>query len=68
MIKQLLITIAILVTIVLFFFIYYLKIRDLNCKDFSTQIEAQRVFLSNTIDRYHLDRDKDGIACEGLNN
>jgi|GEM_PF-1221787 len=40
-----------------------------NCKDFSSQEEAQRVFeycggVKNDV--HHLDSDKDGIACEGL--
>ncbi|MGI0481255.1 excalibur calcium-binding domain-containing protein [Geminocystis sp. CENA526] len=39
---------------------------DCNCKDFSTQEEAQKVFDAFPNDPYKLDRDKDGIACENL--
>jgi hypothetical protein len=35
-----------------------------NCDSFSNQQEAQEYFLENNA--VHLDRDKDGIACEDL--
>jgi hypothetical protein len=40
-----------------------------NCDDFATQAEAQRLFEQcggPTSDRYGLDTDRDGIACEHL--
>jgi micrococcal nuclease len=40
--------------------------RDLNCKDFKTQREAQAVLDADPSDPHRLDRDKDGIACESL--
>lgn len=40
--------------------------RDLNCSDFSTQQEAQAAYDKDKSDPNHLDRDKDGIACESL--
>ncbi len=40
---------------------------DCNCSDFSTQAEAQRVLENFPGDPFHLDRDRDGIACESLN-
>jgi micrococcal nuclease len=39
---------------------------DCNCSDFRSQAEAQRVFDSFPGDRFKLDRDRDGIACESL--
>lgn len=40
--------------------------KDYNCSDFKTWAEAQKVFDSNKGDIYGLDKDGDGIACEGL--
>jgi micrococcal nuclease len=40
--------------------------RDCDCRDFSTQAEAQRVFQSFPGDPFRLDRDQDGVACESL--
>lgn len=37
-----------------------------NCSDFSTQAEAQALFLSCSVDVHRLDSDKDGVACESL--
>ncbi|MGQ4646394.1 excalibur calcium-binding domain-containing protein [Lyngbya aestuarii] len=37
---------------------------DCNCQDFATQEDAQRVLDAFEGDRYDLDRDNDGIACE----
>lgn len=40
-----------------------------KCSDFATQAEAQRVFEQAggpKVDPYRMDRDKDGVACEGL--
>jgi hypothetical protein len=42
---------------------------DYDCKDFSTQKEAQDFYIKNggpTKDPHRLDRDKDGMACEDL--
>lgn len=39
---------------------------DCNCSDFRTQAEAQRVLEAFPNDRFRLDRDKDGVACESL--
>lgn len=41
---------------------------DCNCSDFSTQAEAQEVFQAFSNDRFKLDRDNDGVACELLPN
>jgi Excalibur calcium-binding domain len=38
----------------------------LNCRDFQTQAQAQTVYNRNPSDPNHLDRDKDGKACEAL--
>lgn len=40
--------------------------QDLDCSDFQFQEDAQRVLDSNLSDPNHLDRDKDGMACENL--
>lgn len=40
--------------------------RDFNCRDFKTQLEAQRILDSTPRDPYKLDRDSDGVACESL--
>gem|GEM_PF-3183572 len=39
---------------------------DCNCSDFSTQEAAQTVLNAFPGDRFRLDGDKDGVACEGL--
>jgi micrococcal nuclease len=39
---------------------------DCNCSDFNTQAEAQRVLEAFPNDRFRLDGDKDGMACESL--
>lgn len=40
---------------------------DMNCSDFSSWSEAQAFFESaGSGDPHGLDRDDDGIACEGL--
>jgi len=39
----------------------------IDCKEFVDQDEAQRFFEAKggpSSDRYHLDRDQDGVACE----
>jgi len=42
-------------------------IEDINCDDFSTKVEAQDFFnKSGPGDPHHLDRDSDGVVCEGL--
>lgn len=45
------------------------KVADMDCKDFSTQAQAQAIFLQYggiNNDIFDLDRDHDGIACETL--
>ncbi|MGK7950263.1 MAG: DNA/RNA non-specific endonuclease [Xenococcaceae cyanobacterium] len=39
---------------------------DCNCSDFTTQEEAQRVLDAFPDDRYRLDGDGNGLACESL--
>lgn len=39
---------------------------DVDCKNFQFQEEAQDVLDATPGDPYHLDDDKDGIACEAL--
>jgi hypothetical protein len=39
---------------------------DLDCKDFSTQEEAQTVLDADSSDPNGLDADNDGVACEAL--
>ena len=42
---------------------------EYNCKDFSSQVEAQEVFIQcggPATDIHHLDVDKDGVVCESL--
>lgn len=39
---------------------------DCNCSDFRSQAEAQRVLEAFPGDRFKLDKDRDGIACESL--
>lgn len=40
---------------------------DRDCRDFSSQQEAQKFFEANKPgDRHRLDEDNDGIACEVL--
>ena len=39
---------------------------DLDCSDFSTQDEAQRVLAQDPSDPNRLDGDQDGVACESL--
>jgi Excalibur calcium-binding domain. len=45
-------------------------VSDVDCSDFSTHAQAQSFFLgtggSRSNDRYGLDRDHDGLACESL--
>jgi hypothetical protein len=44
-----------------------LAFADMDCKDFSSQREAQAYFESHgPSDPDRLDRDNDGIACEAL--
>lgn len=39
---------------------------DLDCSDFDSWEEAQRVLESTSGDPHRLDADDDGIACESL--
>lgn len=41
-------------------------VRNYNCTNFRTQVEAQRILDSTPGDPYKLDRDSDGVACESL--
>ncbi len=45
---------------------YELPAGDLNCRDFSTQVEAQAYLDQDPSDPSGLDGDGDGIACETL--
>jgi hypothetical protein len=56
-------TIAIITTL---FLSTLINKKDYNCKDFSSQKEAQKMFDKYETDIYGLDRDGDGIACESL--
>jgi len=38
-----------------------------NCDDFATQKEAQEMLELCGTDIHRLDKDKDGVACEGVN-
>jgi hypothetical protein len=40
--------------------------RDLDCADFATHGEAQRVLARDPTDPHNLDADDDGVACEEL--
>lgn len=45
------------------------EFREYDCRDFASANAAQRFFLSHggpEQDIYHLDRNRDGIACNGL--
>jgi micrococcal nuclease len=39
---------------------------DCNCSDFKTQAQAQQVLTAFPGDKFRLDGDSDGIACESL--
>lgn len=39
---------------------------DCNCSDFKTQVQAQQVLKAFPGDKFRLDSDNDGVACEGL--
>jgi len=39
---------------------------DCNCSDFKTQAQAQQVLTAFSRDRFRLDGDSDGVACESL--
>ena len=44
-------------------------VNDKNCPDFATHAQAQKFYEDNggpAKDPYHLDRDRDGRACETL--
>jgi hypothetical protein len=40
--------------------------KDCNCSDFQHQKDAQTVLEAFPNDPFKLDRNKDGVACEGL--
>jgi len=39
---------------------------DCNCSDFRTQVQAQQVLNAFPRNKFRLDGDSDGIACESL--
>ncbi len=39
---------------------------DCNCSDFKTQAQAQQVLAAFPGDKFKLDGDNDGVACESL--
>ncbi|WP_028954526.1 thermonuclease family protein [Synechocystis sp. PCC 7509] len=39
---------------------------DCNCSDFQTQVQAQQVLKAFPGDKFRLDSDSDGVACESL--
>ena len=39
---------------------------DCNCSDFKTQAQAQQVLKAFPGDKFRLDGDSDGVACERL--
>ena len=39
---------------------------DCDCSDFQTQVQAQKVLTAFSGDRFRLDGDNDGVACESL--
>ena len=39
---------------------------DCNCNDFKTQFQAQQVLTAFPGDKFRLDGDSDGVACESL--
>jgi micrococcal nuclease len=39
---------------------------DCNCSDFKTQAQAQQVLTAFPGDKFRLDGDSDGVACESL--
>lgn len=39
---------------------------DCNCSDFKTQAQAQQVLMAFPTDKFRLDGDSDGVACERL--
>lgn len=41
------------------------SVADLDCSDFASEQEAQKVYLEDTSDPHNLDGDGDGRACEG---
>lgn len=65
--KNMYLLLFVCVLLVTAFFLSYQKIRikDLDCKDFSTQDQAQQE-IEKGVDIYHLDADEDGQACETL--
>jgi hypothetical protein len=42
------------------------QLTDYDCADFYTQEQAQRFYESLPGDRFNLDADQDGVACEEL--
>lgn len=53
-----------LIAIIILILILHCISKDYDCKDFSTQEQSQKYLLKG--DPYDLDRNHNGIACEGL--
>lgn len=59
--------IALVLAIALFFVLRMSQINsEYNCVDFETQEDAQKIFNFFEYDRYGLDQNNNGIACEKL--
>lgn len=63
---KMIVLLLVLLTIIIGTFFINVKKTDYNCDDFKTQYKAQQKFNQFYFDKYHLDKDKDGIACESL--
>lgn len=46
--------------------VYIIRNRDYDCVDFHSQADAQKMFERYTYDKYHLDGNNNGRACESL--
>lgn len=54
------------ISFALFFNVFGILTKLPSCKDFKTQRDAQALYLSNPIKYAFLDRNKDGVACNGI--
>lgn len=52
-----------LILITIIFFLVFTK-TDYNCKDFKSQADAQKIFDITQNDKYNLDGNKNGKACD----
>lgn len=65
--KRIVIIIALIIICIFVFKTVTLGILiNYDCKDFKTQQEAQKVFERYSYDKYDLDRNNNGVACEKL--